>query len=259
MKYKSLFLSDIHLGTAVCQADKLLEFLKTLETEDGYKTERLFLVGDIIDFEAMSKGYKGWSKSHTTVVQKFLRMSRKGVKIYYVLGNHDILLRYVNGWNFGDIEIIERFEEDTPTGKTLILHGHQYDGFVKSIPLLYWIGDNAYMFMLFVNKWYNRLRKLFGYKYWSLSHYLKTKVKSVLSFMNKFNTMIVEDCKKEDIKNVIYGHTHLPGINKLEDIYVINTGCSTELTTCVIEKESGVYTLIDYVTGEEIAKNIDSN
>lgn len=125
------------------------------------------------------------------------------------------------------------------------------DGFAQTAPWIYWVGDNAYSFALFINKWFNRFRKLFGLKYWSLSHYLRSKVKSVIKFINQFNHLIVKDCENDNIDIVIYGHTHTPDISNIEGITVINCGCSTELTTCVIE-ENGTFKLIDYSNNKVI-------
>lgn len=245
--YNAIFLSDIHLGTSVCQADKLLLFLKSLETPTGYNVKTVYLVGDIIDFTAMAVKNK-WDSSHTTVIQKFLRMSRKGVKFYYIQGNHDYILENVLDWTFGDIQIAERVIHETKTGERyLVLHGHQFDGFVHTMPWLYWLGDTAYSLSIFINKWFNKGRKLFGLNYWSLSYYLKTKVKSTIKFINDFNKIIVEECKNtKDISGIIYGHTHCPSDSMIDEYRIMNIGCSTEITTCIVEHEDGRLELIHY-------------
>lgn len=253
MKYRSVFISDIHLGTDICQYDKLLEFLKSLESEDGesYEVENLFLVGDIIDFIAM-KSRNHWTQGHTTVIQKFLRMSRKNVNIKMIYGNHDISMEMVDGWTFGNIEVKERHIHEIYDGKKmLVLHGHQFDGFAKSMPWLYWLGDKSYSFALFINKWFNRFRKLFGFKYWSLSYYLKTKVKSTLNFMSSFNELISKECEKENVDGVIYGHTHLPCDKMVSEKRIMNIGCGTEITTCIVETMDGCLKIIDFSTLKE--------
>lgn len=253
MKYRSVFISDIHLGTDICQYDKLLEFLKSLESAAGesYEIENLFLVGDIIDFIAM-KSKNRWTQGHTTVIQKFLRMSRKGVKIYMIYGNHDIAMEMVEGWTFGNIEVKERHVHQTLKGMNiLVLHGHQFDSFAKTMPWLYWLGDKSYSFALFINKWFNRVRKLFGFKYWSLSYYLKSKVKKTVKFMSDFNALVSKECEKEKCNICLYGHTHIPCDIEMESgIRVLNGGCSTEITTCTVETSDGDLKVIDYQTGD---------
>jgi UDP-2,3-diacylglucosamine pyrophosphatase LpxH len=246
--YKSVFISDIHLGTDICQHEKLLNFLKSLESGDksGYDIDNLFLVGDIIDFIAMKRNNQ-WNRGHTTIIQKLLRMSRKGVKIKMIFGNHDIAMSMVDGWFFGDIQVIERYIYDSINGnKILILHGHQFDSFAKTMPWLYWLGDYSYNFALCINKWFNRIRWLFGFEYWSLSYYLKTKVKCTLSFMTSFNTIISKECLNSGVDGVIYGHTHLPCDKTINDKRIMNIGCGTEITTCIVETWDGDFKIIDF-------------
>lgn len=241
MKARSLFISDVHLGTDVCQADKLLKFLKSFETEDGkgYNLEYLYLVGDIIDFIALSYKNK-WNQSHWEVIQKLLRMSRKGVEIKAIQGNHDHQVGCLIGETYGNIEFYERYIHLTLKGDTcLILHGHQFDGAIKSMPWIYWLGDNAYSFALFLNKWFNRARWLFGLKYWSLSLWLKTKVKGAVKFVSNFNHMVVDETVKEGCNVCISGHIHKAGDEMINDIRSINTGCFTEFCSAVIEETDG--------------------
>lgn len=249
MKYRSVFLSDIHLGTDVCQYEKLLDFLKSLESKSGesYDIENLFLVGDIIDFISISSRNK-WNQGHTTVIQKILRMSRKGVKIYTIYGNHDICLEMIDGWSFGNIQVKERHIHTLPNGKNvLILHGHQFDSFAKTMPWLYKLGDNAYSLALFINKWFNRIRKSFGMNYWSLSYFLKSKVKKTIKFMSNFHTLVSKECEKEECEICLYGHTHIPCDIKTENgIRILNCGCGTEITTCVVEYTDGKLESIEY-------------
>jgi UDP-2,3-diacylglucosamine pyrophosphatase LpxH len=241
MKARSLFISDIHLGTDICQADKLLNFLKSFETEDGhgYNLEYLYLVGDIVDFIAL--GYKNrWNQKHWEVIQKFLRMSRKNVKLYVIQGNHDHQIGCLVGEEYGNIEFCERIIHLTKKGDTcLVIHGHQFDGAIKSMPWLYWLGDNAYSFALWMNKWFNRARTLFGLKYWSLSLWLKTKVKGAVKFISNFNHMVVDETRKENCNVCISGHIHKAEDTMIEDIRCLNDGCFTEFCSAIIEDEKG--------------------
>ena len=202
MKYRTVFISDLHLGNAVCQHENLLKFLKSLESEDGssYEVEKLYLVGDIVDMLSMNHALF-WNK-HRTVIKKLLSMADKDVNIIYIPGNHDHLVRKeifdekeISSELHG-IMIKKQAIHETADGKRLwILHGDEFDGAIRAMPWLYWIGDKSYGLALFVNKWYNRITKLFRKPYWSLSHFLKSKVKNVIKFINNFEKMVSEEAR----------------------------------------------------------------
>ena len=158
-KIKTLFISDIHLGTKKCQAEKLLEVFK------NYEFEQLVIVGDFIDLTSLKRKFY-WNESHSTVIQKILRFSRKGVKVNYILGNHDYYLRGLikeSNLNVGDIEISDELFYMTTKGESIyICHGDQFDGFVRLHPFLYMIGDFAYELSFKINTIYNKIRSLFG-------------------------------------------------------------------------------------------------
>jgi len=236
---KTLFLSDLHIGTDNCQTEKILDLLKTFGTDTGYSLDALYLVGDIIDFVAMRKRI-GWNKQHTTLVQKFLRMSRKGVKIFYIIGNHDYHLEFLDDKTFGDIHILERDQYQASSGDTfLVLHGHQADGFILKHPWLYWLGDGAYEISVFLNRNLNRLRSIFGLEYWSLSLYLKSKVKSALSFVNKVDDYLIRLTQDSYCQGVIYGHTHMAKDEVKYGFRIMNTGCGTEYVSYILDDGQG--------------------
>lgn len=231
-KYKSVWISDVHLGTINSQADILLNFLKENEFEN------LFLVGDIIDIQQM-KQKLFWKKSHNRVIQRILKLAKK-INVKYIYGNHDEFLNLFDNENFGSIEILERVKYKTVKGEEiLILHGHQFDGVVTKMKWLYWIGDNAYNFALFLNRLSNKIRKFFKKPYWSLSQYLKSKVKNAINFINDFENLVALEAKKEDVKIVIAGHIHVTADRNIDGVRYINCGCWTEYTSCVIETLDG--------------------
>ena len=242
-KYKSVFISDIHLGTDVCQHEKLLSFLKSLETEDksGYEVENLFLVGDIVDMVHMNHSIF-WTK-HRTVIKKLLRMADKNVNLFYVTGNHDYYLREemydlpddLNGIRFCD-KVVYLSQS---CRKYLVIHGDQFDGAIRSMPWLYWLGDKAYSVALFINKWYNRIRKLFGIPYWSLSLWLKSKVKNAVKFIGNYEQLVCKKIKDEGCTGVICGHIHKAEDKMIDDIHYLNSGCWTEFCSAIIEHSDG--------------------
>jgi UDP-2,3-diacylglucosamine pyrophosphatase LpxH len=251
MHYKSVFLSDVHLGTPQCKSYLLLKFLK----ENSF--DELYLLGDIVDIWAMkAKWY--WPEEHNTVVQKILRLSRKGTKVVYITGNHDEALRQFLDenelLNFGGIEITNHFFYVTELGKKyLLVHGDQYDGAIRSYPLLYWIGDKAYDVALKVNTVYNWWRKLFKLEYWSLSAYLKSKVKGAMAHVAKFDEIAVRECEKYSVDGMIYGHTHTPSSKNISGYHVVNSGDTVENCTFVAETEEGIIKIFSMTTGKELS------
>lgn len=240
--YKTLFISDIHLGTNVAQADKLVEFLK-----DNH-FEKIYLVGDIIDMIAMKRKFY-WKKKHNKSVQELLRLSKKS-EVVYIIGNHDIYLESFVNERFGNILIKERDVHVTKKGeKCLVIHGHQFDGAIMTYTWLYLIGSKAYDISIYLSNLVSKIRRLLGMKYWSLSMYLKSKTKSAIKFVNNFEHIVAEYASDQEVDTVIAGHIHMKEdkIFELEDkeIRYLNCGCFTEFTSCVVETLEGELKLID--------------
>ena len=240
-KIKTLFISDVHLGTKKCQADKLLEVFK------NYEFEHLVIVGDVIDLTSVKRKFY-WNESHSTVIQKILRFSRKGVKVNYILGNHDHYLRGLikeSNINIGDIEISDELFYMTTKGESIyICHGDQFDGFIRLHPFLYMIGDFAYELSFKINTIYNKIRSLFGLEYWSLSKFLKSKVKDAVSFINDFKMLSLRKLKEVECDSIMIGHIHTPAIEKIEDKVYYNTGDMVESCSYIIEDLDGNLNLL---------------
>lgn len=184
--YRTIFLSDIHLGTRGCKADFLLDFLRWNESE------MLFLVGDIIDGWRLRRSWY-WAQSHNDVIQKILRKARKGTKVTYVPGNHDEWLREYTEIELGGIKVVDEAVHITADGRRLlIIHGDAYDGVVKYARWLALLGDWAYNLMIWLNTHFNRLRRRLGYPYWSLSAYLKGKVKNAVVYVGNFADAVAD-------------------------------------------------------------------
>ena len=235
---ETLFISDVHLGSKNSNPEKLLSVLKK------YEFKNLVIVGDFIDLTSLKRKFF-WKESHSTVIQKILKLSRKGVKITYLIGNHDFYIRELikehDGMvNLGSISIMDEYIHTTRSGERIfICHGDQFDGVVSLHPFLYALGDKAYDFSIWLNKILNKIRNLFGLKYWSLSSYLKRQVKSAVSFVSDFKKVVLNKTSEKDVDAVMIGHIHTPAIEILGDKVYYNTGDFCETCSYLIETIEG--------------------
>lgn len=238
MKIKSLFISDTHLGNPNSQADKILDVFKM------YEFDNLFIVGDFIDMTYLKRKFY-WNQSHSTVIQKVLRYSRKGVNIVYLIGNHDFYIRNLieeGDIKIGEILICDEYVYDSISGeKILIVHGDCFDGFVRVNPFLYWLGDKSYELSIKINKVYNFFRGIFGMSYWSLSAYLKTKVKNVIKFLSEYHKMAEKKVIEKNCDSILMGHTHSPEIIAGKHY---NSGDFCESCSYIIETLDGKIELV---------------
>lgn len=237
-KIKTLFISDVHLGSSKSSADKLISVFRK------YDFDNLIIIGDFIDLTSLKRKFY-WNQDHSTVIQKVLKFSRKGKRVIYILGNHDCYIREAfedrkDIINFGNIEICDEYKHTTQKGETIfICHGDQFDGFIRLHPFLYVLGDKAYEFSFQINKIYNFIRKIFGLNYWSLSAFLKNKIKGAISFINDFKILALEKVKRENADSIMIGHIHTPAIESIEDKKYYNTGDFCETCSYIIETIDG--------------------
>jgi UDP-2,3-diacylglucosamine pyrophosphatase LpxH len=240
MQVRTLFLSDIHLGTSGCQADILLEFLKR------YDADTIYLVGDIVDGWRLRKGWY-WPQAHNDVVQKLLRKVRKSTRVVYLPGNHDEFFRDYLGSNFGGIEIVDQCVHTTADGRRyLVIHGDRFDVVVVNARWLAHLGDWAYDTAIAINTLVSFIRRKLGLPYWSLSAWAKLKVKTAVNYVGDFERYLSNEARKEDADGVICGHIHHAVIRDLDGIRYINTGDWVESCTAVIEHPSGELELIRF-------------
>ena len=239
---RSIFLSDIHLGTRACQAQRLLEFLKT------YDSEYLFLVGDIIDFWAMARRGVYWSAEMNTVVQKVLKRARHGSKVIFIPGNHDEALREHVGSSFGDIKVWHDYIHTTADGKRyLLLHGDEYDVVTKYHRWLAILGDNAYAFVVRINMMLSWVRRHLGIPgYWSLAGYAKRKVKGAVSFISDFEESVVRNIREQGLDGVICGHVHAATIRQFGGITYLNCGDWVDSCSAIVEHTDGHLELVEW-------------
>ena len=240
-KVRSIFLSDIHLGTRGCQADSLLAFLRHFESE------HIFLVGDIIDFWAMSRGVY-WTTAQNTFVQKILRGARKGVKVVFVPGNHDETLREHCGLSFGDIILACEYLHETADGKRyLLIHGDEFDQVTRHHRWVAVLGDVAYNTLVRINGWLSWLRRVLRIPgYWSLAGYAKRKVKTAVSFIFDFEDSVVHAMRERQVDGVICGHIHAAAIKDIHGITYINCGDWVDSCTAIVEHADGRMELIEW-------------
>jgi UDP-2,3-diacylglucosamine pyrophosphatase LpxH len=232
-RYRTIFISDTHLGSRGCQAELLLDFLKHNEAETYY------LVGDIVDGWRLKSGWY-WPQAHNDVVQKLLRKVRKGTHMVYVPGNHDEFARQYLGLTFGGIVVVNRIVHTTADGRRLlVIHGDEFDIVVRNAKWLAFLGDWAYDLALFLNTNFNHCRRLFGFGYWSFSAWAKLKVKNAVNFIGAFETALSEEAKRQEVDGVVCGHIHHAVIRDIDGITYVNTGDFVESCTAVVEHDDG--------------------
>lgn len=251
MHYRTVFISDIHLGTPGCQANALLEFLKR-DTCD-----QLYLVGDIIDGWALRRRWY-WPQSHNDVVQKLLRKARKGCQVIYVPGNHDEFARQFVNHHFGGIEVLEEAVHVTADGRKLwIVHGDYFDAVIRCAKWLAYLGDHAYELALKLNRHLNNCRNRLGLPYWSLSAYLKMRVKKALNYVTDFERAVAHEAQRRGYQGVVCGHIHHAEIRDIDGVTYFNDGDWVESLSALVEHEDGRLELIYWprihpvVTAEE--------
>lgn len=246
--YRTIFISDVHLGTRDCKADQLNNFLK------HNSCETLYLVGDIIDGWKIQQNKLKWKQSHSNVVRRILGIAKHGTKVIYVAGNHDEFLRPMIGLgiSFGKISIHNQAEHIGVDGKRyLVTHGDLFDGISKIAPWLGFLGDKGYDLILAVNNKFNWIRHKLGFGYWSLSKYLKHKVKSAVDFLFQFEVTLANYCKKRGFDGVIAGHTHTPVIKDIDGIIIMNDGDWVESLSALVENHDGSFEIIYWTSFQE--------
>jgi UDP-2,3-diacylglucosamine pyrophosphatase LpxH len=242
LHYKSIFISDIHLGSRGCQADALCSFLK------NNTCENLFLVGDVIDGWQLQKRWF-FPQSHANVIRRILTAAKRGTKVYYILGNHDEALRKFLQFDIevGNISLIDRFDYEAINGKKyLVIHGDFFDSLMVDNKWLMHIGDFAYNFMIWVNVHFNKIRKTLDMDYWSLSKWLKQNTKEALNFINNFEGHLSEYCKEESYDGIICGHIHVATIKDINGVEYMNCGDWVESSTALLEHIDGRFEVIEY-------------
>jgi UDP-2,3-diacylglucosamine pyrophosphatase LpxH len=238
--YRTVFISDVHLGTRGCQAELLLDFLRHTTCE------RLFLVGDIVDGWKMKAGWF-WPQTHNDVVQKLLRIGRKGAAVTYIPGNHDDRVRDFCGVHFGGVRVVRDALHETADGRRfLVTHGDEFDSLARRPFWRAVAGDVAYKFLLAVNTVINRVRRRLGLGYWSLSTYIKSNVVNARQFIEAFEEAAAAGARRRGFDGVICGHIHRSRMREIGGVLYVNDGDWVESCTALVEHGDGRLEIIDW-------------
>ena len=239
-RYRTIWISDIHLGTRGCKAEFLLDFLRNSESD------YLYLVGDIIDGWRLKKSWY-WTTAHNDVVQAILHKARRGTKVIYVPGNHDEALRDFTGYHFGGVYVTREAVHVSANGRRLlVIHGDQFDAVVKHAKWLALLGDWAYNVALSANHWVGMARRLLGLNYWSLSAYLKAKVKNAVQYIDKYEHAVVAEARRRKVDGIVCGHIHKAEIRTIDGIVYCNDGDWVESCTALVESFDGQLEIIEW-------------
>tara|TARA_R110002096_G_scaffold57549_1_gene145936 strand:+ start:2801 stop:3724 length:924 start_codon:yes stop_codon:yes gene_type:complete len=244
--YRAVFISDTHLGTRAARADLLLDFLKSTTCD------QLYLVGDIVDGWQMKRSWY-WDTTHNDVIRRVLKMAKHGTKVVYIPGNHDEGLRGFEGHDLAGVTLAPEAIYTSISGKRYwVLHGDQFDGVIKYAKWLAHVGDHAYVFLLKLNTLVNKIRKWLGYEYWSLSSYLKHKVKNAVEYIGRYEEAVAAEAKRRGLDGVICGHIHHAERRFFGDVEYMNDGDWVESCTALVEHTSGDFEILYWA--DEVAK-----
>lgn len=244
-QYDAVFISDTHLGTRGCKDKQLLAFLKS------FQSKHLFLVGDIIDGWRLKQSFY-WNETHNLIIKEILKKSKKGTKVVWIIGNHDEFMRpHLEHFDsFGNIEIVNEYDYHIEGRRYWVVHGDEFDGIVRYHKWVALLGDSAYTFLLWANRHFNNARALFGMGYWSLSAYMKKKVKKAVNFMMEFELSLAKEAGNRGYDGVICGHVHNPVSLQINGIHYLNTGDWVESMSTIVVKDNKIKVLKD-LNGEE--------
>lgn len=239
-KFRTIWLSDIHLGSKGCDVEKLLDFIK------HYDAETIILVGDIVDFWAMSRRVY-WPEDHNTVVQKFLRKARHGTKIIYIPGNHDEPIREYSDHVFGEVLVQQNLIYTLATGhKVFCCHGDEFDIITRYHRWVAKLGDIGYELLLTINRIQNRIRRKLGFHTWSLSDFVKRQVKEAVMFISDFEENVAKEAAHFNVDAVLCGHIHKAEMRPIGNVLYLNTGDWVESCTAIVENFDGRLELLDF-------------
>jgi UDP-2,3-diacylglucosamine pyrophosphatase LpxH len=244
-RFRTIWISDIHLGTRGCNAEMLVDFL------DSVDSEMLYLVGDIIDGWQLKKRLY-WPTAHNDVVWRIMKRARRGTRVIYIPGNHDEMFRQFTGLNFGGVEVRRKKIHTTADGrKLLVLHGDEFDAIMLAHRWLAVVGDAAYTMLMALNRHVNRVRRWMKMPYWSLSKMAKHKVKNAVSFISRFEEIVAHEAERRHIDGVVCGHIHTAEIRQFGDITYYNDGDWVEGCTALVEHFDGTMEVLHWA--EEMA------
>jgi len=240
LRFRSVFISDVHLGCRGSRADYLLDFLKSIDTD------HLYLVGDIVDGWSMSRSFY-WPQTHNNVLRLILSKAKHGSKVTYIPGNHDAPFREHVGLTFGNVIVQREAIHTTADGRVLlVMHGDEFDTAIRCGRWLSHVGHHAYDLILNLNRYCNGLRRALGYPYWSLATYLKQKAGSAVKYIDRFESAALMEAKRRGMDGVVCGHIHRPKLTKVDGLDYLNCGDWVESCTALTEDFNGRFTLLHW-------------
>lgn len=238
LNYRTVFLSDAHLGTRGSRADELSAFLKHV------RCERLYLIGDIMDLWALRVRWH-WPVAHNHVVRRILKIAKRGTHVVYIPGNHDDAIRQYAGIDLGGVKLALQAVHRTADGKSLLItHGDEYDLVVRHSRLISMLGGWAYDNLVVLNRGMNWARAALGLKRWSLSEAIKKKVKGACSFISNFEEALISEARRRQLDGVVCGHIHQPALRTTDGLIYANCGDWIERATALVEHADGTLELI---------------
>lgn len=253
MHFRSICISDTHLGSKECKAQYLLDFLNSTECD------HLFLLGDIIDIWSYRKN-KHWPQLHTDIIRVILDKARRGTKVVYIPGNHDEMIKDYIGSVFGEVKITERYSHTTADGKTLLLlHGDEFDHLIQYSKLICKLGDWSYGGLLKINQLINFVRRRLGIPYWSFSSYLKTRVKGARDHIDRFESIVVSEAKRLMADGVVCGHIHHAEMRVRDEMLYCNDGDWVENCTSLVEHYDGKLEIIHWTERQHALKSFTND
>ena len=246
LRFRTVFISDVHLGFKGCRAEFLLDFLRRVECQE------IYLVGDIIDVWSLTRSFY-WPQAHNDVIRTVLGKAKHGTRVVYVPGNHDRPFRDHDGLVLGNVEIRREAVHETADGRRfLVLHGDEFDSIVRASPVLESLGSTAYAFALRLNRYVNAVRQRLGYPYWSVSAFLKHKVKNAVKYIANFERAVAVEAERRGVNGVICGHIHRAEITEIDGIAYCNDGDWVESCTALVEDFQGRLSLLRWTERVEV-------
>ncbi|HKK14655.1 MAG TPA: UDP-2,3-diacylglucosamine diphosphatase [Gammaproteobacteria bacterium] len=252
LRYRAIWISDVHLGSRGCQAEFLLDFLHATQCE------YLYLVGDILDLWNMKRGLY-WPQSHNNVIRTVLGKAKRGTRVIYIPGNHDALLREHAGTRFGNVAIESEVVHTTAAGsRLLVVHGDQFDGVVKCSALVSVLGTRAYDLLLALSGWVNGLRRRLGFSYWSLAAYLKHRMGNARRYIRNFEQATAHEARRRGFDGVVCGHIHRAEMTTLNGALYCNDGDWVESCTALVERHDGELQLLRWADRQHLVKSLST-
>lgn len=246
LQFRSVFISDVHLGSRGSRVDYLLDFLHSMECDT------LYLVGDIIDLWSIERSFF-WPQSHSNVIRTILGKAKRGTRVIYIPGNHDAPFREHVGMQFGNVEIMRDAIHETADGRRFwVLHGDDFDDVIKASPLLAYVGHHSYEFILWLNRRVNGIRRHCGFSYWSVAAFLKAKMKNAVKYIANYERALASEARQRGVDGVICGHIHRAEITRLDDVLYCNDGDWVESCTTLVEDQQGRLSLLRWTEHTEI-------